>query len=175
MRGRSQRAAISSMRMFARGVDDSPIAKRGCRPFSRRRTLRPCLRRIIARSEPAKPEPTTATSVLTNFTRASLLRRPRKGRGGLRPARGSLPRAWRGAPRNSRHRARSGQGSRGSMYQRRRDRRRARGLIDSRNFIFPQPPARWQAVNALFQGLQSGDREKPGATPPVIVILLRSP
>src|SRR5688572_3821604 len=47
---------------LASGVDDSPIAKRGCFPFSSTVTERPSRRAIMAMSEPAKPEPITAMS-----------------------------------------------------------------------------------------------------------------
>src|SRR3954468_20888642 len=50
------------MRRLASGVEDSPIAKRGCAPRSSRTTDRPSFRAIIARSEPLKPEPTMAIS-----------------------------------------------------------------------------------------------------------------
>ena len=44
------------------GDEDSPMANRGCRPRSRSSTRRPRRRAIIARIEPAKPEPTTTRS-----------------------------------------------------------------------------------------------------------------
>src|SRR5436305_13115154 len=46
--------------MAASGVEDSPRAKRGCRWRSRRSTWWPCLWRMRARIDPAKPEPTMA-------------------------------------------------------------------------------------------------------------------
>src|SRR5881397_2728176 len=47
---------------LASGVDDSPIAKRGCDPRSIIATERPSRRATIAKSDPLNPEPTIATS-----------------------------------------------------------------------------------------------------------------
>src|SRR5258705_9255719 len=50
------------MMRLASGVDDSPIATRGCFDFSNSTAERPSLRAIMAMSEPANPEPITAMS-----------------------------------------------------------------------------------------------------------------
>ncbi len=52
----------------ARGVDDSPRAKRGCSPRSRRSTCRPRWTSMRARIEPAKPDPTMTISRSTSIT-----------------------------------------------------------------------------------------------------------
>ena len=44
------------------GEEDSPIANRGCVPFSMSTTERPARRAIIASNEPANPEPTIPMS-----------------------------------------------------------------------------------------------------------------
>jgi hypothetical protein len=50
--------------MSASGVDDSPIAKRGCSVASINATLQPDLAKIEARIDPAKPAPMMATLTL---------------------------------------------------------------------------------------------------------------
>ncbi len=43
--------------MSATGVEDSPIANRGCFPFSSKQTLKPDFSNANAVREPAKPAP----------------------------------------------------------------------------------------------------------------------